>query len=201
MASPPVLGLALSRSLGFIVIGRLAQRFGITVRMMSSPAGGASALVTVPATLVQAAEGSMLRTDSLGATQWGDDSTTAVTTPSWNTTVADDRPLAVRRADRAHHPAVTERSPAALRADGAAHSGTGRPRAGTATARERACPCDTADAGAGRATDRRPRRRNRPPQPPAAQPPAAPPPAPPATAARRCRPPHRCRSAAASTTH
>ena len=85
MASPPVLGLALSRSLGFTVIGRLAQRFGIIVRMMSSPAGGASALVTVPATLVQAAEGSMLRTDSLGATQWGDDSTAAVTTPSWNT--------------------------------------------------------------------------------------------------------------------
>ncbi|HUP74399.1 MAG TPA: nitrate- and nitrite sensing domain-containing protein [Acidimicrobiales bacterium] len=85
MASPPVLGLALSRSLGFTVIGRLAQRFGITARMMSSPAGGASALVTVPATLVQPSDGTALGTDSLGATQWGDDSTPAVTTPSWNT--------------------------------------------------------------------------------------------------------------------
>ncbi|MEO5841433.1 MAG: nitrate- and nitrite sensing domain-containing protein [Acidimicrobiales bacterium] len=84
MASPPVLGLALSRSLGFTVIGRLAQRFGIQVRMMSSPAGGASALVTVPATLVQPSESGGLRTDSLGATQWGDDTTAAVTTPSWN---------------------------------------------------------------------------------------------------------------------
>jgi signal transduction histidine kinase len=84
MASPPVLGLSVSRSLGFTVIGRLAQRFGITVRMMSSPAGGASALVTVPATLVQPADPTAPRTDSLGATQWGDDSTTAVTTPSWN---------------------------------------------------------------------------------------------------------------------
>ncbi|MEO8697437.1 MAG: nitrate- and nitrite sensing domain-containing protein, partial [Acidimicrobiales bacterium] len=84
MASPPVLGLALSRSLGFTVIGRLAQRFGIQVRMMSSPAGGASALVTVPATLVQPSESGGLRTDALAATQWGDDTTTAVTTPSWN---------------------------------------------------------------------------------------------------------------------
>ena len=86
MASPPVLGLSVSRSLGFTVIGRLAQRFGISVRMMSSPAGGASALVTVPATLVQQADPGAPRTDSLGATQWGDDSTTAVTTPSWNVT-------------------------------------------------------------------------------------------------------------------
>lgn len=52
MATPPPLGLALTRSLGFTVIGRLAQRFGIVVRLTASPAGGVSALVTVPATLV-----------------------------------------------------------------------------------------------------------------------------------------------------
>ena len=76
MASPPVLGLALSRSLGFTVIGRLAQRFGITVRMMSSPAGGASALVTVPATLVQPGDQTGAA-DSSGLIPWGEDTTAA----------------------------------------------------------------------------------------------------------------------------
>jgi signal transduction histidine kinase len=48
MANPPVVGLALSRSLGFIVIGRLAARFGIVVRLTASPSGGVSALVSLP---------------------------------------------------------------------------------------------------------------------------------------------------------
>lgn len=54
IANPPVVGLALSRSLGFIVIGRLAARFGISVRLVSSASGGVSALVTLPASLVDA---------------------------------------------------------------------------------------------------------------------------------------------------
>ncbi len=52
LAHPPLVGLALSRSLGFIVIGRLAARFGIAVRLVSSPAGGISAMVSLPAALV-----------------------------------------------------------------------------------------------------------------------------------------------------
>ncbi|MBI2709569.1 MAG: sensor histidine kinase [Actinobacteria bacterium] len=48
LAQPPLMGLSMSRSLGFIVIGRLSQRFGITVRLMASPSGGVTALVTVP---------------------------------------------------------------------------------------------------------------------------------------------------------
>ena len=52
MANPPVVGLALSRSLGFIVIGRLAARFGIVVRLTSSPSGGVSALVSLPNTVI-----------------------------------------------------------------------------------------------------------------------------------------------------
>jgi signal transduction histidine kinase len=54
MANPPVVGLALSRSLGFIVIGRLAARFGIVVRLTGSPSGGVSALVTLPASIIDA---------------------------------------------------------------------------------------------------------------------------------------------------
>lgn len=52
LAKPPLVGLALSRSLGFIVVGRLAVRHGISVRMMASPSGGVTAVVTVPPALV-----------------------------------------------------------------------------------------------------------------------------------------------------
>jgi hypothetical protein len=52
LARPPLVGLALSRSLGFIVIGRLAQRFEISVKLTASPSGGVTALVTLPADLV-----------------------------------------------------------------------------------------------------------------------------------------------------
>ena len=52
LARPPLVGLALSRSLGFIVIGRLAARFGVVVKLTSSPSGGVTALVTLPADLV-----------------------------------------------------------------------------------------------------------------------------------------------------
>src|SRR5690606_12528933 len=52
LANPPLVGLALSRSLGFIVIGRLAQRFDIRVELQASPSGGIQALVRLPRELV-----------------------------------------------------------------------------------------------------------------------------------------------------
>ena len=52
LARPPLVGLALSRSLGFIVIGRLAARFGIAVRLMPSPSSGTTAMVSLPPTLI-----------------------------------------------------------------------------------------------------------------------------------------------------
>ena len=52
LARPPLVGLALSRSLGFIVIGRLAQRFEVSVKLTASPSGGVTALVTLPSDLV-----------------------------------------------------------------------------------------------------------------------------------------------------
>ncbi|MDY7106068.1 MAG: HAMP domain-containing protein [Actinomycetota bacterium] len=57
LANPPLVGLALSRSLGFTVIGRLAARFGISVRLTTSPAGGVTALVAVPPSLMSESEG------------------------------------------------------------------------------------------------------------------------------------------------
>jgi signal transduction histidine kinase len=56
LSRPPLVGLALSRSLGFIVIGRLAQRFGISVKLTASPSGGVTALVTLPTDLVTYAD-------------------------------------------------------------------------------------------------------------------------------------------------
>ncbi|MBS1848851.1 MAG: HAMP domain-containing protein, partial [Actinobacteria bacterium] len=52
LARPPLVGLALSRSLGYIVIGRLAARFGIAVRLMPSPSSGTTAMVSLPPSLI-----------------------------------------------------------------------------------------------------------------------------------------------------
>jgi signal transduction histidine kinase len=52
LAHPPLMGLTIGRSLGFTVIGRLATRHGIGVRLTGSPSGGIMALVTLPAALV-----------------------------------------------------------------------------------------------------------------------------------------------------
>jgi signal transduction histidine kinase len=56
LAEPPLVGLTLSRSLGFTVVGRLAARFNINVRLTASPAGGVTALVTLPETVLQNAQ-------------------------------------------------------------------------------------------------------------------------------------------------
>ena len=52
LEKPPLVGLAMSRSLGFIVIGRLAARFGISVRLMASPSGGVTAVVAMPSVII-----------------------------------------------------------------------------------------------------------------------------------------------------
>jgi signal transduction histidine kinase len=52
LAHPPVTGLTLSRSLGFIVIGRLAKRYGVEVELTTAAVGGLTALVEIPATLL-----------------------------------------------------------------------------------------------------------------------------------------------------
>ncbi|KAA0234952.1 MAG: hypothetical protein JJLCMIEE_01306 [Acidimicrobiales bacterium] len=57
LAKPPLVGLSLARSLGFIVVGRLSARFGIEVQLTTSPSGGVTALVTIPASHVIADDG------------------------------------------------------------------------------------------------------------------------------------------------
>jgi hypothetical protein len=53
LSNPPLVGLAMSRSLGFIVIGRLATRVGVSVRLIPSPTGGVTAIVSLPSTVVE----------------------------------------------------------------------------------------------------------------------------------------------------
>ena len=48
LANPPVVGLALSRSLGFTVVARLAARHQIQVKLTQTAFGGTTAVVTVP---------------------------------------------------------------------------------------------------------------------------------------------------------
>jgi hypothetical protein len=52
LAHPPIIGLTLARTLGFIVAGRLAARHGIGVRLLSSPTGGVTAIVHLPSTVL-----------------------------------------------------------------------------------------------------------------------------------------------------
>jgi signal transduction histidine kinase len=52
LATPPAVGLSLSRSLGFIVVATLAARHSIRVSLTESPSGGVTAVVTLPAALI-----------------------------------------------------------------------------------------------------------------------------------------------------
>ena len=52
LAHPPILGLTLARTLGFIVVGRLADRHGISVRLVPSPTGGVTAIVALPSAVL-----------------------------------------------------------------------------------------------------------------------------------------------------
>ncbi len=60
LSEPPLVGLSLSRSLGFIVIGRLARRFHVGVELVASPGGGISARVSLPVDAVTDIEGQPL---------------------------------------------------------------------------------------------------------------------------------------------
>jgi signal transduction histidine kinase len=54
LANPPPFDLTTSERLGLFVVGRLAERHGIQVRLRSSPYGGTMAIVLVPVSLMRA---------------------------------------------------------------------------------------------------------------------------------------------------
>ncbi len=63
LVSPPPVGLALSRSLGFTVVARLAARYGVNVRLVAADGGGTSAIVHLPQHLVVSPNGDEEDTD------------------------------------------------------------------------------------------------------------------------------------------
>jgi signal transduction histidine kinase len=52
LARPPAMGLSLSRTLGMIVVARLAARFQIGVRLLATPGGGVTVHVAIPTALL-----------------------------------------------------------------------------------------------------------------------------------------------------
>ncbi len=64
LAAPPELGLSLSRSLGFIVIGRLAQRLEIEVELAHTANGGVTAIVAVPAAVLASDDSPLTRNEA-----------------------------------------------------------------------------------------------------------------------------------------
>ncbi len=56
LAEPPLVGLDLSRSLGFTVVSRLAHRLGVVVQLTSGSEGGVTAVITIPAEMIGSPE-------------------------------------------------------------------------------------------------------------------------------------------------
>jgi signal transduction histidine kinase len=54
LANPPDVGLEVTPRLGFHVVGRLAKRYHVEASLVSTPGGGVTALVRIPATLFPA---------------------------------------------------------------------------------------------------------------------------------------------------
>ncbi|PWI42576.1 hypothetical protein CK485_09575 [Streptomyces sp. ICBB 8177] len=55
LAEPPVVDVAISRRMGLFVVGRLAAKYRVRVRLEHAATGGVSALVTLPMSLLKAA--------------------------------------------------------------------------------------------------------------------------------------------------
>ncbi len=60
LANPPPFDLTTSERLGLFVVGRLAERHGIQVRLRSSPYGGTMAIVLVPTSLMRPEDDGMV---------------------------------------------------------------------------------------------------------------------------------------------
>lgn len=52
LARPPLVDVGVSRQMGLFVVGRLAARYGIRVTLSESPAGGVTASIHLPVTLI-----------------------------------------------------------------------------------------------------------------------------------------------------
>jgi signal transduction histidine kinase len=67
LTRPPLPGLALSRSLGLIVVARLAHRIGVEVTLRSAPEVGTAAVLLLPASILRASGSAETVADALDA--------------------------------------------------------------------------------------------------------------------------------------
>ncbi len=79
LEAPPAPGLVHSRSLGLVVVGRLAQRIGVSVTLRSARDVGTAATVGVPSRLITDAERSVV---DLSAAEAGDTDSALVDVPA-----------------------------------------------------------------------------------------------------------------------
>jgi signal transduction histidine kinase len=89
LARPPMVGLAISRSLGITVVGRLAARHGFVVRLDTRDEGGVAATVALPYGLVEYP---------------GDDDLTSAPNPIEVMAAVDGRPTRTRRTNNRPRP-------------------------------------------------------------------------------------------------
>ena len=99
LTDPPVIDVSVSRRMGLFVVGRLATRHGIAVRLGSNDGDpGLTAIVTVPGDLIQAGELTDFgpHTDQVPPPRVGDRTPDTTAThvlsdqPSWQAAVQDD---------------------------------------------------------------------------------------------------------------
>ncbi|MFD0631098.1 sensor histidine kinase [Catenulispora yoronensis] len=138
LANPPVVDVAISRRMGLFVVGRLATRHGIQVRLRRSATGGITALVLVPAALLA---GNLADAPAIGRNALGELTTDTGQQPAVTATGLPRRPGGPVRADQRELPGQTPelppmggpscRSPAGAvrrRAGPGRAAGPGRPR-------------------------------------------------------------------------
>ncbi|WP_344666831.1 nitrate- and nitrite sensing domain-containing protein [Catenulispora yoronensis] len=108
LANPPVVDVAISRRMGLFVVGRLATRHGIQVRLRRSATGGITALVLVPAALLA---GNLADAPAIGRNALGELTTDTGQQPAVTATGLPRRPGGPVRADQRELPGQTPELP------------------------------------------------------------------------------------------
>ncbi|WP_344661017.1 sensor histidine kinase, partial [Catenulispora subtropica] len=108
LANPPVVDVAISRRMGLFVVGRLATRHGIQVRLRRSATGGITALVLVPAALLA---GNLADTPALGRNALGELTGDTGQQPAVTATGLPRRPGGAVRADQRELPGGSRDQP------------------------------------------------------------------------------------------
>jgi HAMP domain-containing protein len=113
LMAPAIVDVAMSQMMGLFVVARLAQRQGIQVRLRPSPSGGVSALVKLPASIIEYASSDGEVTDSVASAI----TATPDSPPTRPRPLVQEKPLAAEAesesAQAEPEPGQMEREPAA----------------------------------------------------------------------------------------